>query len=91
MPGGVQPWTGGKPSYRTYKSPYAPQYKVPFNLAGFDTKQIGMTAASFGGVAGLFALFFFSDVPRVRKDIMQKLPIIGDHFVKDVPPEDNPF
>lgn len=31
----------------------------------------GLTAASFGGVAGIFALFFFSDVPKVRKDIMQ--------------------
>lgn len=31
----------------------------------------GLTAASFGGVAGVFALFFFSDVPKVRKDIMQ--------------------
>lgn len=30
----------------------------------------GLTAASFGGVAGIFALFFFSDVPKVRKDIM---------------------
>jgi hypothetical protein len=28
----------------------------------------------FGGVAGFFALFFFSDVPRVRKDILQVRP-----------------
>ena len=27
--------------------------------------------AGFGVVAGVFALFFFSDVPKVRKDIMQ--------------------
>lgn len=50
-----------------------------------------MTAAGFGAVAGIFALFFFGDVPRVRKDIMQKVPIIGDHFVKTIAPEDNPF
>jgi len=31
----------------------------------------GITLGAFGGVAGFFALFFFSDVPRVRKDIMQ--------------------
>ena len=49
----------------------------------------GITAVSFGAMAGLFALFFFSDLPRVRKDIMQKVPFIGDHFVKDVPPSDN--
>jgi len=27
--------------------------------------------AGFGVAAGIFALFFFSDVPKVRKDIMQ--------------------
>ncbi|MCJ1318237.1 hypothetical protein MMC15_003565 [Xylographa vitiligo] len=52
---------------------------------------IGITAGSFGAVAGIFALFFFSDVPKVRKDIMQKIPIIGDQFDKSVPPSDNPF
>jgi Ubiquinol-cytochrome-c reductase complex subunit (QCR10) len=31
----------------------------------------GVIGGSFAGVAGLFALFFFSDVPKVRKDIMQ--------------------
>lgn len=30
----------------------------------------GLTAASFGVAAGVFALFFFSDVPKVRNDIM---------------------
>jgi hypothetical protein len=29
-----------------------------------------MTLGAFGGVAGFFALFFFSDIPRVRRDIM---------------------
>lgn len=30
----------------------------------------GLTAASFGVAAGVFALFFFSDVPKVRNDIL---------------------
>jgi hypothetical protein len=30
-----------------------------------------MTLGAFGGVTGLFALYFFSDVPKVRKDILQ--------------------
>lgn len=51
----------------------------------------GGMAAGFGGVAGFFALFFFAEVPRVSKDIMQKVPILGDYFVKEIPPEDNPF
>ena len=48
-----------------------------------------MTLASFGGVAGFFALFFFSDIPRVRKDIVQKIPIIGPHYIKEIPASDN--
>lgn len=31
----------------------------------------GITAGGFGAVAGIFALQFFSEVPKVRKDIMQ--------------------
>lgn len=51
----------------------------------------GVTAAGFGGVAGIFALFFFGDVPRVRKDILSRIPGIGGYFVREIPPEDNPF
>ena len=31
----------------------------------------GITAASFGAVGGIFLLQFFSEVPKVRRDIMQ--------------------
>lgn len=55
------------------------------------TRNSGLTLGMFGGVAGIFALFFFSDVPRVRIDIMEKLPFIGERFKKEIPPEDNPF
>ena len=51
----------------------------------------GMLLGGFGGVAGFFALFFFAEVPRVREDIMKKIPVLGDYFIKEVPPEDNPF
>ena len=27
----------------------------------------------------------------VRKDILSHLPVIGDYFVKEIAPEDNPF
>lgn len=53
--------------------------------------KFGTTAAGFGIVAGIFAMQFFSDVPKVRTDIMQKLPVVGEYFVREVPPEDNPF
>jgi hypothetical protein len=48
-------------------------------------------AGAFGVSAGIFALFFFDEVPRVRQDILRKVPIIGNYFVREVPPEDDPF
>jgi hypothetical protein len=58
-------------------------------LANLSTS--GMLAGGFGGVAGFFALFFFAEVPRVREDIMKKVPILGSYFNVEIPPEDNPF
>jgi len=90
---GVQTWTQ-LPAYKSYKSPYGPNYKIPYNFHGIDVTKatrFGVTAASFGAVAGFFALYFFSEVPKVRKDIMQKLPLIGDSFIREIPPSDNPF
>ncbi|MDI1488695.1 MAG: hypothetical protein OHK93_007971 [Ramalina farinacea] len=83
-----------KPNYNTYRSPYGPDYKVLPNVRGIDFRRamkFGTTAAGFGIVAGIFAMQFFSDVPKVRTDIMQKLPVVGEYFVREVPPEDNPF
>jgi len=51
----------------------------------------GWLASGFGVATGVFAIFFFSDIPRVRIDIMQRIPVIGDYWVKEIPPEDNPF
>ncbi len=51
----------------------------------------GIMASLFGVSVGVFALYFFSAVPRVREDILEKLPGIGDYFHQEVPPEDNPF
>ncbi|TQS38095.1 hypothetical protein Golomagni_01408 [Golovinomyces magnicellulatus] len=48
-----------------------------------------LTLGAFGGVAGFFALFFFGDVPRVRKDIYEKIPVFGHYFEKKIPPSDN--
>ena len=50
-----------------------------------------MMTGLFGVSAGIFALYFFNQVPRVRDDIVQKIPIIGEYFHNEVPPEDNPF
>ncbi|KAF2688674.1 hypothetical protein K458DRAFT_384852 [Lentithecium fluviatile CBS 122367] len=80
--------------YKAYRSPFAPQYKIQPNFHGITTRHLykyGTLAAGFGGVAGFFALFFFAEVPRVREDIMKKVPILGDYFKVEIPPEDNPF
>jgi len=90
---GMQPWVS-LPNYKAYQSKYGPNYKIGKNFHGIDLHRariFGTTAAGFGAVAGIFALFFFADVPKVRKDIMQKIPFIGSHFVKEIAPEDNPF
>jgi hypothetical protein len=52
---------------------------------------LGTVAAGFGVSAGIFAIFFFGEIPKVRTDILQKMPIIGPYFVREIPPEDNPF
>jgi hypothetical protein len=51
----------------------------------------GTLAGGFGGVAGFFALFFFAEVPKVREDIMKKIPVVGNYFNVEIAPEDNPF
>ena len=61
---------------------------------GLSPKQayrIGLSLAGFGVSAGIFAIFFFGEVPKVRNDILAKMPVIGDYFVREIPPEDNPF
>ena len=40
-------------------------------------------------MTGVFALFFFGEVPRVRNDILQKTPIIGSYWKRPIAPEDN--
>lgn len=63
-------------------------------MMGFTvTKAVryGSILAGFGAAAGIFAIFFFGEIPKVRNDILSKVPVIGDYFVREVPPEDNPF
>ncbi|KAK1148638.1 hypothetical protein N8T08_008523 [Aspergillus melleus] len=56
-----------------------------------DATKYGQIAATFGVSAGVFALFFFGEVPRVRKDILQQFPFFDKYFDRTVAPEDNPF
>ncbi|MCJ1341358.1 hypothetical protein MMC09_006654 [Bachmanniomyces sp. S44760] len=105
------------PQSNSPRSPHPPE--EDYKRLGDDCNKLcATTAGAFGAVAGIFALFFFSDVPKVKHDIMevrqlyslatpssvgrararngkltvlQKLPVIGDYFHKEIPPSDNPF
>lgn len=64
------------------------------NLMGLSFPKLlryGTIASGFGVAAGTFALFFFGEVPKVRNDILSKVPVIGEYWVREVPAEDNPF
>jgi hypothetical protein len=64
------------------------------NLGGLSfgkALRYGYIASGYGVAAGVFALFFFGELPRVRHDILSKVPVIGEYWVREVPPEDNPF
>ncbi|KAL2121391.1 hypothetical protein VTJ04DRAFT_5418 [Mycothermus thermophilus] len=79
---------------RAYQSPHGPKYYFQTQVAGITTQTLiktGIKTGLFGGV-GLFTLIYFaSGLPRVRQDILQKLPLIGDKFKKEIPASDNPF
>ncbi|KNG50406.1 cytochrome b-c1 complex subunit 10 [Stemphylium lycopersici] len=70
------------------------RYTIAKNYHGLTVgtaAKYGALAAGFGGVAGFFALFFFAEVPKVRDDIMKKIPVLDKFFTHEIPPEDNPF
>ncbi|GKT93507.1 putative null [Colletotrichum tofieldiae] len=46
----------------------------------------GTRAAGFGAAAGIAALFYTSGIPRIQRDILMKIPVIGQTYVKEIPP-----
>ncbi|KAB5572141.1 ubiquinol-cytochrome-c reductase complex subunit-domain-containing protein [Coniochaeta sp. 2T2.1] len=91
--------TPGWDSLPKYKSPYGPKRELLQRY--WDAQERGSCAnrvensglkTGYFGAVGLFAVIYFaSGIPRVQKDIMQKLPFIGNRFVHTVPASDNPF
>jgi hypothetical protein len=49
----------------------------------------GTLAAGFGVALGSGALFIFGEVPRVRNDILRKLPFLDTYYDRSIAPEDN--
>ncbi|KAI8943765.1 hypothetical protein NX059_001741 [Plenodomus lindquistii] len=86
--------TSMRSPYKAYKSPFGPQYTIAKHYHGITANTLvkfGVLAGGFGGAAGFFALFFFAEVPKVRDDIMKKIPVLDKFFTNEIPPEDNPF
>ncbi|KAF1827285.1 uncharacterized protein K489DRAFT_406003 [Dissoconium aciculare CBS 342.82] len=90
---GIHPWRQ-RVGYKAFQSKFGPQYKIQPHVYGITARKVlyfGTLAATFGASAGAFAIFFFGEVPRVKRDILSKVPVIGGYFVKEIAPEDNPF
>ncbi|KAF5012903.1 hypothetical protein FDECE_1077 [Fusarium decemcellulare] len=77
-----------------FKSAYGPKYHSQPNLAGFTVQsatRIGTRLAFYGAPAAVAVLLFANGIPRVQRDILHRIPILGDFFRKEIHPADNPF
>ncbi|KAK6356620.1 hypothetical protein TWF718_000964 [Orbilia javanica] len=77
-----------------YRSPYGPKLKNGLHFGPWTPKlvtRLGVTTGAFGGVALFAAIFFAEGVPRVRTDILQKIPVFGSYWIREIPASDNPF
>ncbi|KAG6006777.1 hypothetical protein E4U43_000399 [Claviceps pusilla] len=78
-----------------FKSAYGPKYAFQPNLKGWNKTTMyraALRSAPFGGAAVVGLLFYISGIPRVKEDILQKIPFAGRYFVKEeIHPQDNPF
>ncbi|KIH86376.1 hypothetical protein SPBR_08650 [Sporothrix brasiliensis 5110] len=69
-------------------------YHYSSNYKGITVKTVFRyvsVAGPIAGALGVAALFYASGIPRVQKDILQKIPLIGPYFVKTTHPADSPF
>ncbi|KAM5347914.1 hypothetical protein ACJ41O_007738 [Fusarium nematophilum] len=77
-----------------FKSAYGPKYHTQPNLGGYTTQfafRIGTRLAFYGAPAVVGVLLFVNGIPRVQRDILQKIPFLGPFFTKQIHPADNPF
>ncbi|KAL7803504.1 ubiquinol-cytochrome-c reductase complex subunit domain-containing protein [Trichoderma aethiopicum] len=78
-----------------YRSPYGPKYSFQPQYRGISVQtalRYGWKTATIGGGLGIALLLFASSLPRVKADILSKIPVVGKAFEKQEPhPADNPF
>ncbi|KAH8900116.1 hypothetical protein GQ53DRAFT_801612 [Thozetella sp. PMI_491] len=48
-----------------------------------------VSSAAFGGAALIGVLFLASGIPRLQRDVLEKIPGLSDKFRKEIPASDN--
>ncbi|KAF8509548.1 cytochrome b-c1 complex subunit 10, partial [Gautieria morchelliformis] len=54
-------------------------------------KRWGPSLALWGIGAGLYATYFLSVTPLVKRELLTKIPIVGNYYADKIPAEDKPF
>ncbi|KAJ2725425.1 hypothetical protein GGI07_001304 [Coemansia sp. Benny D115] len=65
--------------------------KIRFNVGGYSAETARAWAGSgarWGAFAGLAALFLVSQVPIMKKEILQNTPVLGWYWKVDEPTKD---
>ncbi|CDO52091.1 hypothetical protein DV451_005085 [Geotrichum candidum] len=71
-----------------------PSYKALPHLLNFtipNTLKWVPALGLWGAAAGAGVLFFADSIPRLQRDVYQKIPVVGSYFDKSVPATDSPF
>ncbi|TGZ82530.1 hypothetical protein EX30DRAFT_339819 [Ascodesmis nigricans] len=80
-----------------YKSQFGPKLRPSPHVAGIPLTALrspAVAAGAFGGVALLAVLFIGEGIPRVQRDVLQNIPVIGSYWDPErrkIPASDNPF
>ncbi|WVQ77486.1 hypothetical protein IAR50_007172 [Cryptococcus sp. DSM 104548] len=65
-----------------------------FAFAGLSTERLskwGPSLVFWGAGAGTFVSLLLSEVPLFQKDILRKVPVVGQYWVDTTPDSDKPF
>ncbi|KAH6895660.1 ubiquinol-cytochrome-c reductase complex subunit-domain-containing protein [Thelonectria olida] len=77
-----------------FKSSFGPNYSSQPHFLGFTAQsafRVSTRLAFYGAPAVVGVLLFASGIPRVQRDVLQKIPFIDGFFRKEIHPADNPF
>ncbi|KAF4614906.1 hypothetical protein D9613_002919 [Agrocybe pediades] len=63
----------------------------PIAAAVTASKRWTMSLGFWGASAGAAALLFLSVTPLVRREVLQKVPVLGSYYEDKTPASDKPF